>query len=239
MDNLVEKKNVAVILARQGSKRIPKKNIVDFHNKPLIYWTIKAALEANLFNNIIVSTDSNEIREMSIKFGAEVPFLREKYCDDHASSSMATLQTLEQCKKELGFEFENVFQLMPNCPIRSSKEIVTAFDNFSKKNAVSQISCTNFGWLNPWWAIKLEKNGFGDPLFPKEFNERSQDQEKLYGISGAVWIAKSFVLEKYKTFYCPGHIFFPMSWHSAFDIDTQDDLEIAKSIFKKENQNAI
>jgi len=229
---LVRKRNLAIILARQGSKRIPKKNIIEFHDKPIIAWTINAAIESNLFDNIIVSTDSNEIKEISIKYGAEVPFLRKKYCDDFSSSSLATLETLNQCKSELGLDFENVFQLMPNCPLRTSREIISSFDFFSEKNAVSQISCTDFGWLNPWWAIKLNKNNSGEPIFPEKFNQRSQDQKKLYGISGAVWIAKVEVLKKYKTFYCPNQIFYPISWSSAFDIDTVDDLKVAKKIFK-------
>ena len=186
MVNLVKKKNLAIILARKGSKRIPKKNIVEFHKKPLIAWTIKAAKESNLFDNIIVSTDSDEIKRISIDLGAEVPFLRKKHFDDFSPSSLATLDTLNLCEKELGFDYKNVFQLMPNCPLRTSKDIISSYNFFSKKEAVSQISCADFGWQNPWWAIKLNEENSGTPVFPKMFSQRSQDQEKLYGLSGAI-----------------------------------------------------
>ena len=73
---------IAIIPARGGSKRIPKKNIIDFNGKPMIAWTIKAALESKLFSKVLVSTDSEEIAEISQKYGADVPFLRRSFSDD-------------------------------------------------------------------------------------------------------------------------------------------------------------
>ncbi len=230
MVNLVKKKNLAVILARKGSKRIPNKNIIEFNNKPLIAWTIEAAKRSKIFDDIFVSTDSEKIKKIALSYGAGVPFMRDKYFDDKSPSSLATFQTVKKCKQELGLEFENIFQLLPSCPFRDEKVIRKSFNFFQKKKVHSLISCTQFGWLNPWWGIELSKKNYGKHLFPKKVKKRSQDLKKIYGITGAIWIIKSEKLKKFKTFYCPGHKYFPIDWYSAIDIDTKEDLLIAKKI---------
>ncbi len=102
---------------------------------------------------------------------------------------------------------------------------------FLNKNAKSLITCTEFGWLNPWWGILLDKNNHGKNLFPKKIKMRSQDLETIYGISGAIWISDVYTLKKYKTFYSPKHVYFPIDWKSAFDIDTPKDLDLANKLF--------
>ena len=90
------KRRIAIIPARGGSKRIPKKNITDFNGLPMIAWTIKAAEESKLFDRILVSTDDSTIAEVAINFGAEVPFLRTDCCDDYSTVSEATTFALQQ-----------------------------------------------------------------------------------------------------------------------------------------------
>ena len=230
---MVIKKNIAIILARGGSKRIPKKNIILFKKKPLIAWTIEAAINSKIFDKVIVSTDSVEIREVSEEFGAEVPFLRKKYSDDNSISSIATLASLEQCKLELKIDFENVFQLMPTCPLRGKNIIISANKYFKESKINSLLTCSDFAWQNPYWSVKLNKYNIGSPIFPDMLSKRSQDQKKLYGVSGAVWISKSKTLRKYKTFYSPKHRYFPIDWNSAIDIDTYDDLKLANFLSNK------
>ena len=94
MDNLVKKKWVAIIPARGGSKRIPQKNIYNVMGLPMIVHTINAALESNIFDEVIVSTDCEEIARISIDAGARVPFMREEYSDDYSTVSEATMYTL-------------------------------------------------------------------------------------------------------------------------------------------------
>ena len=144
MVNLVKKKNLAVILARKGSKRIPNKNIIDFNNKPLIAWTIEAAKKSKIFDEIFVSTDSKKIKKIAQYYGADVPFMRDKYFDDKSPSSLATFQTIKKCKQDLDLEFENIFQLLPSCPFRDEKVIRKTFDFFQKNKIHSFVEkpCT-------------------------------------------------------------------------------------------------
>lgn len=103
MDNLVNKKIIAVIPARGGSKRIPKKNIVNLNGKPMIAWTIEAALKSKYIDEVLVSTDDEEIAEIGKDYGAKVPFLRNANADDHSPISLATVRALKQWE-ESGLE---------------------------------------------------------------------------------------------------------------------------------------
>ena len=231
--------HIAIILARGGSKRLPRKNIFDFHGKPMIAWTIEAALQSRQYDQVLVSTDDPEIAEIARSFGAEVPFLRDSATDDIAPSSEATLATLRQAEQHWGEQFDVVSQLMANCPLRDAEDINAAVENFFDKDAESQICSFRFGWMNPWWAAKLDEQGRPDYLFPEARVARSQDLPPLYCPSGAIWIALSSVLNSERTFYSPNHIFHPLSWVSAMDIDDAEDLEMAKACFLLKNSRAV
>lgn len=229
MDDLV--KHIAVILARGGSKRLPRKNILEFHGKPLLAWTIEAALESACYQRVLVSTDDPEIAGIARSYGAEVPFLRNVAADDISPSSEATLAALDQAEKHWGERYEFVSQLMANCPLRSSSDINDAVDNFLRRGADFQISCFRFGWMNPWWAARLDDEQRPDFLFPEARAQRSQDLPPLYCPSGAIWIANSSELRQSRTFYGRSHIFHPMDWMSAMDIDDAEDLLMARACF--------
>jgi len=230
------KRRIAIIPARGGSKRLPKKNIIDFMGKPMIAWTIEAALHSKLFNRILVSTDDQEIAEVSEHYGATVPFLRKTANDDHSPVSLATCAALQQCIEELGESYDIVTQLMPNTPLRTTQDIRQAMDYFLNNNAPSQISCFRFGWMNPWWAVKLDTAGRSVPCFPEVQGKRSQDLPALYCPTGAIWIAKTEYLVENKTFYCKDRIYHPMPWQAAIDIDDEDDLAMAKAVFMVRTQ---
>lgn len=233
---MVDKKVVAVIPARGGSKRIPHKNIIDFMGQPIIVWTIRAALQSGIFKRVIVSTDDNKIAQAAEDNGVEVPFLREKYADDHSPLSLAVIEALEQAENHYNEKYDTVVQLMPNCPIRKSEQIIDAYNNFVASSAKFQISCFKFGWMNPWWAVKLGDGNIPTYLFPEIHGKRSQDLEELYCPTGAVWIADCTALRKEGTFYGSGYIFHPMDWKFAVDIDDYDDLEMARAVHKMVNK---
>lgn len=223
---------IAIIPARGGSKRIPHKNIIDFYGKPMIAWTIEAALKSNIFKKVIVSTEDEQIASIANDYGAEVPFLRDKYFDDFSPVSTVTIYTLDKLMINTKENFTTVVQLMPNCPLRNHTHIIESYDNFLRSGENFQLSCFNFGWMNPWWAIKLDINFRPTPLFPEMLTKRSQDLDTVYCPSGAIWIAKIDPLKKSGTFYGDPHIFFPIDWKAAVDIDTPDDLEFAKAVYK-------
>ena len=224
---------IAVIPARKGSKRIKNKNIIKFNNKPMIYWTIKAAKDSKIFDYIFVSTDSKKTAKISKKYGAEVPFLRtKKLSNDKISVHAVTVDSIKRLQRTLNRKFDTVVQLMPNCPFRTAKDIVMAYNFFKKKKYNFLISCTKFFITNPWWACKILKNGIVRRIFPINFKKRSQDMNLLYSPTGAIWIAKIKNLLNEKTFYGKNFRFYKMNFKSAIDIDNIEDLNFANNIIQ-------
>ncbi|MED7787534.1 acylneuraminate cytidylyltransferase family protein [Francisella sp. 19X1-34] len=228
-------KAVAIIPARGGSKRIPKKNIVDFLGKPMISRTIQAAVDSGCFEKVIVSTDSQEIADISKSYGAEVPFLRDEYADDISPVSDVIINTLKKLEN-LGYYYENVVSLMPNCPLRTSDDILNMYKAFEKDNNNFLLSAFSYGYTNPWWA-QYKSEGIYKPLFPDQVMRRSQDLEELLCPSGAIWIAKVNKLYEAATFYGKGYLFHELSYFSAVDIDDFDDLELAKAFYLVRNRS--
>ena len=235
---LVRKKVIAVIPARGGSKRILNKNIIDFFGKPMIAWTIEAAIQSGIFDAVLVSTDNNQIAEIAIKYGAQVPFLREEASDDFSPVALATIAAIKQMEHFNNEKYDTVVQLMANCPLRSSKSIIEIYEEFSNNPSESVLSSFHYGMFNPWWAHKLDDNNKAKPLFDDDLkNIRSQDQSRLYCPTGAVWISSVNELIINKTFYSNDYRFYPISWLEAVDIDDYDDLKLARAAFHilKEN----
>ena len=137
----VKTMNIAIIPARSGSKRIPKKNIVEFNGKPMIAWTIEAALNSNMFSKILVSTDCEEIAEISREFGADVPFLRRGFSDDFTPSAEATCDSLLQAEEYWEVSFTTVTQLMANCPLRTGSDIKNFHMKFFERREDFLLSC--------------------------------------------------------------------------------------------------
>jgi len=224
---------IAIIPARGGSKRVPRKNIINFCGQPMIAWTIQAAVESGCFNKILVSTDDHEIADVAKKYGAEVPFLRQVSADDYSPISDATIAALNQAEVYWQEKYSIVVQLMANCPIRNAWDIQDAVERFEQREANFQISCFKYGWMNPWWAVKLSVDGVPEPIFPEAMTKRSQDLDALYCPTGAIWIADALSLKQSGTFYGDGHVFNVLPWTSAVDIDDADDLLMAKAVHAK------
>ncbi|NJR71828.1 MAG: acylneuraminate cytidylyltransferase family protein [Gammaproteobacteria bacterium] len=235
----MQQNRIAIIPARGGSKRLPRKNIMLFLGKPMIEWTIEAALQCGLFSKVLVSTDDDEIRQVSLRAGAHVPFLREIAFDDHASSSEATLAALRQAEQYWNTAFTSITQLMANCPLRNCVDIQDAMQHFEQSGATAQISCFKFGWMNPWWAAHLNSEGKPTYAFPDIRLSRSQDLPHLYCPTGAIWITNAASLKQHGTFYIPEHVFHPLHQISAVDIDDQDDLVMAEAFAVLRQQQLV
>ncbi len=225
-------KKICVIPARGGSKRIPKKNIIDFFGKPLIAWTIESAIRSDLFDDIIVSTDSDEIGNISKSFGAKV-FKRVDFADDVTPVSEATINTVTNLNYS---NRDIIYQLMANCPLRTEHDILSATEYFDGLETFdSLISCFKFGWMNPWWALK-KIDGKYSPLFEISRNIRSQDLEELFCPTGSIWISTLDSLLKQNSYYTGNHTYFNIPMMSAMDIDDVDDLNMAKAFFLMKNK---
>lgn len=223
-------KRLAIIPARGGSKRIPHKNILPFCGKPMIAWTIEAAKKSGMFDCVFVSTEDPQIAKIAAESGAEVPFLRDSHFDDHSTVSDAVVSGVQKLQDYMSIEFDQVVQLMANCPVRSDQDIVRSIENFEDNKLRFQLSCFQFGWMNPWWAVTLKENGCPQPLHEDALKTRSQDLPPLFCPTGAIWIAQTQALIESKTFYGPDYRFFPIPWTSAVDIDDYHDLDMARSV---------
>jgi N-acylneuraminate cytidylyltransferase len=224
------KRTIAIIPARGGSERIPKKNIREFRGRPLIAYTIDAALGSAVFDRVVVSTDDEAIAAVAEEHGAEVPFRRpETLADNHTPVSEATAHALASVDPE-GGRYDHVAQLMANCPLRTGSDIQDSYKQFQDSGADAQLSVFEFGWQNPWWALKMNDDGKLKPLFEIMFEEgvRSQDQPSLYCVTGAVWWAKSTVLRTHQTFHIAGRKGWTIPRHRAVDIDTEEDWHLAE-----------
>lgn len=223
---------IAVIPARGGSKRIPHKNVRPFEGKPIIGYTIAAARESGLFEQVVVSTDSEEIAEIARQYGAEVPFLRDaELSDDLTPVSSVTSHVLWQLDPT-GDRFEIVAQLMANCPLRTSSDVIDSYKQFEKTETESQISVVRYGWQNPWWATRRNERHELEPLFKEQMSARSQDLPDLFCPTGAIWWARAEVLRRTKTFHVESRTGWEIPWQRGIDIDTLDDWKMAEILFR-------
>lgn len=223
-----ERKVIAIIPARGGSKRVPGKNIMDFCGKPMIAWTIEAAKESGLFDKIVVSTDDEEIARVSREWGAEVPYLRDSKADDHSPVSEATIVTLKQLEAE-GEYYDDVVQLFAVCPLRDTADIKNAFSFYRERKRPFVLSSFKYVWMNPWWAMKFNEQNEATWIF-EDAKKRSQDLPELFCPTGAIWIADVQSLYRDNTFYGTNHIFWEIDWKHAVDIDNYEDIVLAKAL---------
>jgi N-acylneuraminate cytidylyltransferase len=225
-------RNIAIIPCRGGSKRVPGKNIKPLAGKPLIVYAIEAALKSAIFDAVVVSTDSAEIAEIAQAHGADVPFIRgQDLADDFSPVSAATIDALRRTDPT-ATRYQHVAQLMANCPLRSVEDILASYRQFTAGNADSQISVTEYGWLNPWWAMTSNDQNVLSPIFRERMGVRSQDLPRLMCPTGAIWWAKASALLAHGTFYAPNYTGWSMPWERAVDIDTEEDWKMAEVLLK-------
>ena len=223
---------IAIIPARGDSKRIPGKNIRPLLGRPMIAYTITAALESGLFERVVVSTDSPEIAEVSLQYHAEVPFLRDKeLADDFTPVSSVTADALYKLDPG-GNALDLVAQLMPNCPLRSANDICDSHKQFEMSGSESQISVVGYGWQNPWWAMLRSPEYKLEPLFRGQMSARSQDLPRLFCPTGAIWWARAESLRRSKTFHLEDRTGWEIPWQRGIDVDTFEDLAMAELLFK-------
>ena len=223
-------KNICLIPARGGSKRIPRKNILPFHGKPMIAYTIEAAKKSGLFGkHIYVSSDSDEILKIAAKYGALTVKRPASISGDKAGLETAVLHLLEEAGVS---NFDNLCMLMPNCPLRTAADVKAAYKEFIKSKASCLMSVVAYGWLYPFWTLQ-EKAGILK-MFPdkKYFVDSKLLPQNIYCPTGAVrWVQIPKFL-KHKTFYGKDLAKYIIPFERSADIDTFEDLNLAKKLYK-------
>ncbi|MCK9480991.1 MAG: acylneuraminate cytidylyltransferase family protein [Bacteroidia bacterium] len=221
-------KILGVIPARGGSKGVPLKNIKLLDGKPLIEYTIMAALQSNL-DRVIVSTDSKEIAEVAKNAGAEVPFLRpDSLASDSASSMPVAIHALNEIEKITGDVFDALMLLQPTTPFRTKTDINDAIELLKKNNTDSVISVVDVEGTHPA-RMKYLKNGLliDPPFCEQKENQNRQELEPMYIRNGAIYLTKKDVLLSgtYKGNSCSALI---MPRNRSVNIDTAFDFEYAE-----------
>ncbi len=219
---------VAIIPARSKSKRIPKKNIRSFVGYPIIKYSIDAAIESKLFDRIIVSTDCEEVKQLALSFGAEVPFLRsEKNSDDHAT----TMDVLKEVCLALHVSdekaFESVCCIYPTAPFLTAKTLRASYKEFFDNNYNALLPVTEFEFPVFRSVIVKSDNSLGW-LFPEFADARSQDLQKVFHDAGQFyWFKKKFIFEGKNILEGPAGYYF-LEPTEVQDIDNESDWKLAE-----------
>jgi len=221
------KKILAVIPARGGSKEIPRKNIRLLAGKPLIAYTIEAALKSKYVDKVIVSTEDIEISQISEQYGAEVVKRPEKLARDETP----TLSVIQHVVRRLKEKYDIIVALQPTSPLRDEKDIDAAIDLFGKHGTDSLVSVCEVEH-HPYWMVRVT-NGKVEPFVKtdKEYPRR-QDLPKLYRFNGAIYIAKKDILMKENKIFGKNATAFIMPLEKSIDIDTELDFKLAEILMK-------
>jgi len=224
------KRFLAVILARGGSKRLPQKNILDLNGKELIGWTIEAGLKSKYIDTVLVSSDNLEILEISARFGAEIIKRPKELSSDMSTSSDA----MEHAVMSYGESYDFIILLQPTSPLRTEKHIDEAIELLNTKQASAIISVCEMDH-SPLWSNVLPDNrsmvGF---LSEEVINKRSQDLEKYYRLNGAIYICDKKVFLEQKSFFIKKNIYsYIMDRECSVDIDEEIDLKYARTYMLK------
>ncbi|MBN8603060.1 MAG: pseudaminic acid cytidylyltransferase [Planctomycetes bacterium] len=223
--------NLCVIPARGGSKRIPRKNVKEFYGKPMIAWSIEAALESRVFDRIIVSTDDAEIAEVAKNFGAEVPFWRPaELSGDYAGTIPVIAHAIERMAQE-GTQAENVCCVYATAPFIQSSDIRSALEKLHSTGTDYVFTVTSFPFPIQR-AVRIDSSDRVSMFFPEHFNTRSQDLEEAYHDAGQFYWGKVEAWLSEKRIFTSQSSPFVLPRYRVQDIDTPEDWTRVEWMFK-------
>lgn len=230
---------LAIIPARGGSKGLPGKNIKLLNNKPLIAYTIEAALKSDYIDRVVVTTDSKEIADISKKYGADVPFIRpDNLAGDTASAIDVYLHATEFIMNKENIKIDKFLVLLPTAPLRTNEHINMAVDFFKGKKAKTLISVKEAETPITWYMNKdseerISNAGFGEG----NAVTNRQVNKKYYIPNGAIYILDYELLKNNRTYYSDNTVGFVMSAEDSVDIDTITEFKFAEMLLKEKNKN--
>lgn len=223
--------NIAVIPARGGSKRIPRKNVKKFCGKPIIAWSIEAALQSELFDRVIVSTDDGEIAEVAADWGAEVPFMRPAaLADDHTGTVPVIRHATDDCLRQ-GVAVDRVCCLYATAPFITPEDLRRGLDILMTTGSDYAFSVTGYPFPIQR-AIRLTPQGRVEMLHPEEFNTRSQDLEEAFHDAGQFYWGQVKAWLEETPIFSPRASAVLLPRYRVQDIDTPEDWLRAEWMFK-------
>jgi N-acylneuraminate cytidylyltransferase len=192
--------NIAIIPARGGSKRIPRKNVRDFLGKPIINYSIETALESGLFDEVMVSTDDEEIAEIAIKSGAKVPFMRSnENADDHATTVDVLIEVLKNYESEKKY-FDNGCCIYPTAPLLKASFIESGYNKLIEESFNTVFPVVEFSYPIKR-SLKLTEEGKAEMNWPEHIDSRSQDLPTAYHDAGQFYWFNIEELKKEKKLF--------------------------------------
>lgn len=231
---------VAIIPARGGSKRIPRKNIKDFHGKPLIAYSIEVALKSKLFDKVIVSTDDEEIAKIAMQYGAVIPFLRPKELSDDFTGTGAVVEHTMNYLKQHGENYDFICTIYATAPFLDKKYLIEGFEKLKNSNAKNAFSCTSMPFPIQR-TFKITQNERCEMFWSENFTKRSQDLEEAFQDAGQFYWT-NLNIKSNEIIFGKDSIPIVLPRHLVQDIDTLEDWIRAEfmyeALIKSKNQNS-
>ena len=226
-------KKIAIMSARSGSKGLPDKNIRELKGKPLLAYSVQAALDSGIYDCIHVSTDSQKYADIAIKYGADVPFLRSQETSSDCADSWSVVKEVLQIYESMGSHFDLVTLLQPTSPLRNAEDIIKAFQLFNDKNADAVVSVCEMEH-SPIWSNTLAEDLSMDGFLCVDGNVQRQKLSAYYRINGAIYMIKNTFLMEDLNIYRKGCYAFIMERNHSIDIDNLLDFKMAEFLIGKD-----
>jgi len=223
--------NIAIIPARGGSKRIPRKNIKQFHGKPLIAYSIDAAIKSGCFDKIIVSTDDQEIAEVAMKYGAEVAFMRPANISDDYATTLDVIQHAIQWFEEHDCPVKNACCIYATAPFLSAEFIQQGLTTLTQNDIDYAFSATSYAFPIQR-AVKINSEQRVVMFEPAHINTRSQDLEEAYHDAGQFYWGTASAFVAKKAIFGPRSSAVLLPRKRVQDIDTPEDWEYAEALYR-------
>lgn len=227
---------LAIIPARGGSKRIPKKNIKDFMGKPIIAYAIEACKDAQIFDEIMVSTDDYKIKNIAEEYGAKVPFMRSQKTSDDFAIIYEVLEEVIFEYKKIGKKFNHLCCIYPCVPLLQSMTLKTAYESFKENNCDTLLPVLKFSFPIQR-AFMINNQGFLEYREPENALKRSQDLEPMYQDAGMFCFSDINEMLKNKKDVGNKVAYLELNEKEVQDIDTVEDWEIAEFKYKLLNED--
>lgn len=231
------KKIIAIVPARQGSKGLAKKNIIDFLGKPLLVWSIEAALQSKYVDRIIVSTDSTEIAGVGKKFGADIPFIRPSYLSEDSTTSVDVIcHAIEFMSEKLGENFDFVILLEPTSPLRTSEDVDSALEKFiGSPDARSLVSVGESESQHNTLQFNITESEFisVEPSSKKFVHTRRQDLARSYFLDGSIYLSYIHTLFEFASFVHGKTLTLSLPKWKNIEIDDEYDYVMALALGRK------
>ncbi len=219
--------SVAIITARGGSKRIPRKNIKEFMGKPMISYAIKAAQDSQIFSEIMVSTEDEEIADISLKYGAKIPFMRSQQTSNDYATTADVLKEVIEKYQEQGKNFDTICCIYPCVPFLTGEILRRAYEEFYYKDCDALTPVVRFSFPIQR-AFRINQQGYLEYREPENASKRSQDLEPLYHDVGMFYFMKNYIFQRKEN----RTSFFEMDESQIQDIDTLEDWKMAEIKYK-------